>query len=755
MEPTDTLSVLIIGADTKSGSAFARNMQALIDHLKNDEMNVICVETFEGLKDGFIANGAMADCVMIDWQAQNAKDLIKIIREHNKYVSIFLLTEPGDLASLPLDVFSTIDEYAWILGDTPEFIAGRVKSASRKYRKAILPPMFGALIDFSEDYEYSWHTPGHTAGTAFLKSPIGKLFYEFYGEQTFRSDLSISVGELGSLLDHSGPIGEAEQYAAKVFGSDMTFFVTNGTSTSNRVVQGALVAPKEVVFVDRNCHKSLEQAFTLDHGIPVYMIPTRNRYGILGPIPQHEMEPENLAKKLSGHPLGSKAENKTPVVAVVTNSTYDGVCYDAVHAEELLGKTVNTIHFDEAWYGYAKFNKMYAGRFGMHDDNRPAAERPTVITTQSTHKLLAALSQASMIHIKNGKQPLEHALFNESFMMHASTSPQYSIIASLDVSSKMMDMGGDALMQEAIDEAVRFRQMMARACGELDVSKPDNWWFKAWQPDTVTMPDGKKVPFESADPKILARTPSCWTLSPGDVWHGFPDMSENWAMLDPIKVTILTPGMNDDGTHAEFGIPAAVVLAYLDTRGIINEKSGDYNILFLFSMGVTKGKWGTLMSALFDFKRLFDADTPLDVVLPDLVKSHPERYGGMTLKSLAKEMHEQIKSTRQTQLANEACAVMPTPVMTPADAHRYIVKGQVEQLPVDKMANRVVATGVVPYPPGIPMLMPGENAGKADGPILMYLKTLQDFDRKFPGFAHDTHGVEAIDGTYYIYCLKE
>lgn len=755
MEPTDTLSVLIIGADTKSGSAFAHNMQALIDHLKADDMHVISVDSFEGLKDGFIANGAMADCVLIDWNAPSAEELIKLVREQNKYVSIFLLTEPGDLSKIPVEVFPTIDEYAWILGDTPEFIAGRIKSAARKYRKAILPPMFGALMDFSEDFEYSWHTPGHTAGTAFLKSPIGKLFYEFYGEQTFRSDLSISVGELGSLLDHSGPIGAAEKYAAKVFGSDMTFFVTNGTSTSNRVVQGALVAPDEIVFVDRNCHKSMEQAFTLDHGIPVYMVPTRNRYGILGPIPKPEMEPETLAKKLASHPLASKAENQIPVTAVVTNSTYDGVCYNAVAAEDLLGQTVDTIHFDEAWYGYAKFNPMYAGKFGMHKDDRPAENRPTVITTHSTHKLLAALSQASMIHIKNGKRPLDHALFNESFMMHASTSPQYSIIASLDVSSKMMDMGGCGLMQEAIDEAVRFRQMMARACGQMNICKPGDWWFRAWQPDEVTMPDGSKVPFAEADPAILAHDPGCWMLRPGEVWHGFTGMTEDWAMLDPIKVTVLTPGMNDDGTHAEFGIPAAVVLAYLGTKGIINEKSGDYNILFLFSMGVTKGKWGTLMSALFDFKTLFDRNTPLEEVLPDLVNAYPDRYGGMTLQTLAAEMHQYIKSSRQTQLANEACAVMPEPVMKPSDAYRYIVKKQVEHVAVDDMANRVVATGVVPYPPGIPMLMPGENAGAADGPILMYLKTLQEFDRKFPGFTHDTHGVEVINGTYYVYCIKE
>ncbi|HJK21413.1 MAG TPA: hypothetical protein O0W98_02495, partial [Methanocorpusculum sp.] len=116
MEPTDTLSVLIIGADTKSGSAFAHNMQALIDHLKADDMQVISVDSFEGLKDGFIANGAMADCVLIDWNAPSAEELIKLVREQNKYVSIFLLTEPGDLSKIPVEVFPTIDEYAWILG---------------------------------------------------------------------------------------------------------------------------------------------------------------------------------------------------------------------------------------------------------------------------------------------------------------------------------------------------------------------------------------------------------------------------------------------------------------------------------------------------------------------------------------------------------------------------------------------------------------------------------------------------------------
>jgi arginine/lysine/ornithine decarboxylase len=615
--------------------------------------------------------------------------------------------------------------------------------------------MFKALMDFSEDFEYSWHTPGHTAGTAFLKSPVGRLFYEFYGEQAFRSDLSISVGELGSLLDHSGPIGEAEKYAGRVFGSDMTFFVTNGTSTSNRVVQNSLVTPDDIVLVDRNCHKSIEQSLTLDHGTPVYMIPVKNRYGILGPIPESEMAAENLAKKIAKHPLAKKLKTKKPAVAIVTNSTYDGVCYDAVRAEEQLGRTVDTIHFDEAWYGYAKFNRMYEGRYGMHEDIRPASQRPTVFATQSTHKLLAAFSQASMIHIRNGKRPVEQALFNEAFMMHASTSPFYGIIASLDVSSKMMETGGDALMQESIEEAVHFRQIMARTCTDTSICRLDRWTYRVWQPDTVTLPDGKKTAFEKTDPAILASSPGCWVLHPGETWHGFDNLTEGWAMLDPIKVTILMPGIKDSGEHEEFGIPSAIVLAFLDTKGIINEKSGDYNILFLFSMGVTKGKWGTLVSELYEFKRLFDADARLDEVLPGLVRSYPDRYGGMTLQDLAKEMHGYIRQNRQTQLANQALSTLPVPVMKPSDAYRHVIRGEVDHVPVDKMENRVAATGVVPYPPGIPMLMPGENAGKAKDPILSYLRVLQEFDRRFPGFGHDTHGVEVIDGVYHIYCLKE
>jgi len=342
--------------------------------------------------------------------------------------------------------------------------------------------------------------------------------------------------------------------------------------------------------------------------------------------------------------------------------------------------------------------------------------------------------------------------------MHTSTSPLYTIIASCDVAAKMMDgASGRLLTGEPIEEAIRFRRTMARIKREIGHGATEkDWWFGMWQPDAVTDPATcKLIEFADAPVDLLAGNPSCWVLHPGEAWHGFSGLPDGYCMLDPIKVTVLTPGVNDDGSPAERGIPAAVVVKFLDTKGIVNEKSGDYNILFLFSMGVTKGKWGTLMTELFEFKRRCDGNAPLEEVFPDLTKAYPDRYGGMTLPGLVAEMHAYMKDTRQGALLQEAYAALPQPVVTYAEAYRKLVRGEVEHVPVAEMANRIVATGVFPYPPGIPVLAPGEPAGEQDGPILSYLLALQEFDARFPGFEHDIHGVENVNGEYRIYCIKE
>ena len=765
MNLEETLQVAIIDPAAHTDTPEGRAIKRIIADIKEYGIGVTTLASLEEAHSA-LSNLPAVDCILINWNLgsedendSSAALVIKEIRKRNEDVPIFLMGEPTveSPKSLTIDMIKEINEFVWVMEDTSEFLAGRITAAAKRYREKLLPPFFGELVKFSQDFEYSWHTPGHAGGTAFRKSPAGRAFFNFFGEQLFRSDLSISVGELGSLLDHSGPVGEAERYAAKVFGAEKTYFVTNGSSTSNKIVFCGRVCADDIVLVDRNCHKSAEHSLTLTHAVPVYLIPTRNRYGIIGPIRPEELSPESIKEKIANCPLLTAEQSRIPVHSIITNSTYDGLCYHAKWVEDELGKSVDSIHFDEAWFGYARFNPLYKNRFAMRDGAKNP-EGPTVFATQSTHKLLAALSQASMVHVRNGRVPIEHSRFNEAFMMHTSTSPLYTIIASCDVSAKMMDgASGRVLTSEPIEDAIRFRRTMARIKREIGTGKTDtDWWFGMWQPDFVTdLNSGEKIAFADAPVDLLSENPSCWVLHPGDKWHGFDGLPDDYCMLDPIKVSVLMPGIEDDGTPSKWGIPAAIVVKFLDTRGIVNEKSGDYNILFLFSMGITKGKWGTLVTEFFEFKRHCDENTPLDEIFSDLTKGYPERYGGMTLPDLINEMHDYMTDTRQCALLQEAYEKLPEQVSTYANAYKKLVRGEVELVSVSEMEDRVVATGVFPYPPGIPILAPGEAAGKKEGPIIQYLLVLQEFDKKFPGFSHDIHGVECVNGEYKIYCTKE
>lgn len=487
--------------------------------------------------------------------------------------------------------------------------------------------------------------------------------------------------------------------------------------------------------------------------VPTYLVPLRNYLGIIGPIPPFRLTPKALKQLIKDSPLTKSANSQQALHATVTNSTYDGVCYDARRVVELLDQSVDRIHFDEAWYGYARFNNMYEGRYGMYGDANDYPENaPTVFTTHSTHKLLAALSQASYIHVRDGRSPIEHARFNESFMMHSSTSPLYTIIASNEVAAAMMDEAGEFLTAESIREAVDFRQLVMRYNQEF--SQKGTWFFSTWNPDIVKDKKGKKYNFADAPPELLTEDPNCWVMHPGEAWHGYSDLEEGYALLDPIKVSVVCPGVNRDGSMAETGIPAMLLVAYLGARGIVNEKTTDFTVLFLFSIGVTKGKSGTLLNAMIDFKTDYDNNTPVHDILPELVQENPE-YDGMGLRDLSDKIFAHMKESRQTHIQSAAFSTLPDPDMIPQTAYQELVHNNVEQVPISQLANRTLATSIVPYPPGIPLMMPGENAGAADGPLIGYLQALQNFDKSFPGFGHDTHGVENIDGEYYVYVLKQ
>ena len=742
------LSLLLVCDKLQEPTALGRAARALLADLKIHNIGAVLAHTAADAADELTADPHL-QAIILDWDLQDdsshthAKALLKTIRARNAQLPVFLLAERNAAAHVPAEVMSEVDGFIWPLEDSMEFISSRILAAIRRYRAQLLPPLFGALTKFASEAEYSWHTPGHTGGSAFLRSPAGRMFYDYFGEKLLRADLSISVAGLGSLLDHTGPIGAAERYAAHVFGSDRSYFVTNGTSTANRVVMTASVARGEVVLADRNAHKSIEHGLALTGAKPAYLLPYRNHLGMIGPIPPAALTPEAIAHTLATSRLTAGCKEK-PALAIVTNSTYDGLCYNAARVEELLGPSVDRILFDEAWFGHARFNTLYANHYAMR--GAPSAANrsgPTIFATQSTHKLLAALSQASMLHLREGRARIEPVRFNESLMMHASTSPNYAILASTDISSAMMDgAGGQLLTSEAIAEAISFRQTIARLQAEF-AARAD-WFFGVWQPDIVS----GGLAFTDAPADMLAQEQSCWALEPDATWHGFTGLAPDYCMLDPIKVTLTTPGMARSGRLEATGIPAPLLAHYLAEHGITPEKTANFSILFLFSIGVTKGKWGSLVNALLDFKRDYDANTPLARALPQLAALYPAAYGAMGLKDLGHTMFTAMRSTGYPERLQEAYNFLPTPEMIPAEAHDRLIRGEGGMANLSALAGGVAATAIVPYPPGIPLLMPGENFGTIDGPVLRYLSALEDFDKRFPGFAHDTHGVEPGEAGY-------
>ncbi|MCQ4346520.1 lysine decarboxylase [Pseudomonas stutzeri] len=735
--------VLIVHRDIKTDSVAGERVRGIAAELERDGFSILATASArEGRIVASSQHGLACILVAAEGAGENPRllqgvvELIRVARQHAPQLPIFALGEQVTIEYAPPEAMAELNQLRGILylfEDTVPFLARQVARAARGYLDGLLPPFFRALVQHTAESHYSWHTPGHGGGVAYHKSPVGQAFHQFFGENTLRSDLSVSVPELGSLLDHTGPLAEAERRAARNFGADHTFFVINGTSTANKIVWQAMVGRDDLVLVDRNCHKSVVHALILSGAIPLYLNPTRNELGIIGPIPLAEFSPESIAAKVAACPLARGREVRVRL-AVVTNSTYDGLCYNAELVKRTLAGSVEVLHFDEAWYAYAAFHEFYAGRYAM-GTTRQADDvaEPLVFGTHSTHKLLAAFSQASMIHVRDGAQRrLDVARFNEAFMMHTSTSPQYGILASLDVASAMMEgSAGRLLLQETFDEALAFRRAMANLRCNLP---PDDWWFDIWQP-------------EGLDAAAQVRTGD-WLLAPQAPWHGFGELAEDYVLLDPLKVTLVMPGLRADGSLQAQGIPAAVVGRFLWERGVVVEKTGLYSLLVLFSLSITKGKWSTLVTELLEFKRLYDADAPLSEVLPSVARADPQRYAGLGLRRLCEQLHACYRDNRVPRALSRMYAHLPELAMKPAEAWDRLVRGEVEAVPLDELEGRVAAVMLVPYPPGIPLIMPGERFTAACRPIADYLQFSRRFEQDFPGFGADVHGLRhaLVDG---------
>ena len=552
--------IVIIDEDFRSENSSGLGIRMLAKAIEAEGFEVLGVTSYGDLTS-FVQQQSRASAFILSIDdnefieenrdaLDNLRKFVDEIRYRNEEIPIFLHGETRTSRHIPNEILRELNGFIHMYEDTPEFVARYILREARTYLDSLAPPFFKALTEYAADGSYSWHCPGHSGGVAFLKSPVGQMFHQFFGENMLRADVCNAVDELGQLLDHTGPVAASERNAARIYNCDHLYFVTNGTSTSNKMVWNSTVAPGDVVVVDRNCHKSILHAIIMTGAIPVFLMPTRNHFGIIGPIPKSEFEWENIQKKIDLNPFITDKKSK-PRVLTITQSTYDGVLYNVEEIKEMLDGKIDTLHFDEAWLPHATFHDFY-GDYHAIGEGRPRCKESMVFSTQSTHKLLAGLSQASQILVQDAENnKLDRDIFNEAYLMHTSTSPQYSIVASIDVAAAMMEApGGTALVEESLMEALDFR----RAMRKVDEEWGADWWFKVWGPDDLS-----EEGLEERD---------AWMLKANEAWHDFGNLAEGFNMLDPIKATIITPGLDIKGNFSDkFGIPAAIVTKYLAEHG--------------------------------------------------------------------------------------------------------------------------------------------------------------------------------------------
>ena len=494
-------------------------------------------------------------------------------------------------------------------------------------------PFYDQLKNYVWMAKDSWHTPGHSSGESLRGSPWINDFYEFMGEHVFDADLSVSVPMLDSLMEPKGVIAEAQAVAAKAFGARRTFFATNGTSTANKVIFQTLLAPGEKLLLDRNCHKSVHHGVVLSGAHPIYLDSSVNRkYGIYGPVPQ-----KTIIQAIEQHP---DAE-----ALILTSCTYDGLRYDLGPIVERAHRHRIKVIIDEAWYGFARFHPAF----------RPTAlEAGADYATQSTHKVMSAFSQASMIHV-NDPGFNEH-IFRENFNMHTSTSPQYAMIASLDVARKQMMMEGYKLLSRTLALAQELRSQI-NSTGVFRVLELDE-----------LLPDEVK----------------------GD-----------GIRLDPTKVTV---------DISSCGYTVEDLQRELFTRFNIQVEKSTFNTLtLLLTIGTTRSKVSRLYDALMRIAREGRA--------PRRLYRFPDIPGFTRLKYLPRDAY---------YCGGEAVALLDD-----------------KDHPNRALVDRVSADQITPYPPGIPVLVPGQVITR---PVLEFLVGLLRSQKRV-----ELHGV-LYDG--YVPCLR-
>ena len=626
----------------------------------------------------------------------------------------------------------------------------QIDEAAKRYEDKLLPPFFGALAQYVYKGKSQFDCPGHQGGAYFRRHPAGRAFYDFFGEELFRSDLCNADVAMGDLLIHEGAPLTAQKAAAKVFNADKTYFVLNGTSASNKVVLNAALTPGDLVLYDRNNHKSINHGALLQAGAtPIYLETARNPFGFIGGIDEKCFDEEYL-RSLVREKCPEKADAKRPFrLAVIQLGTYDGTIYNARQVVDKIGHLCDYILFDSAWVGYEQFIPMMRDCSPLLLELGP--EDPGIFVTQSVHKQQAGFSQTSQIHkkdshIKGQDRYIPHKVLNNAFMMHASTSPFYPLFASLDVNAKMQEgEAGRRLWADCVKTVVDARKLLLETCH----------YIKPFIPSKVRGSDWKSYPTD-----LIAQDLEFFKFVPGQKWHSFEGYGENQYFVDPCKFMLTTPGIDvETGEYEDFGVPATILANYLRDNGIIPEKNDLNSILFLMTPSENKEKMDHLVSQIARFEKYLDDDAPLEEVLPNLYKAYESRYRNYSIRQLCQEMHDFYKERNIKEIQKEMFRTefMPKSVINPQEAHFAFLRGQAELVRLEDAEGRVAAEGALPYPPGVLCCFPGEVWG---GPVLKYFLAWQEAMGRMPGFAPELQGVYVEDNgrggkQVYCYVLKE
>ena len=660
---------------------------------------------------------------------------------------IVMVVDPSHTISFDMEqIGAVIDVTSTSIND----YKGTIEQIVSSYEALILPPFFKALSDYVGDNNAQFDCPGHQGGQFFAKHPTGRAFFDFFGDHIFRADLCNADVKLGDLLIHEGHAHDAQAHAAAVYNADKTYFVLNGTSSANKVVLNALLTPGDIILYDRNNHKSVcHGGLVMSGATPIYLETARNPFGSIGGILEHCFD-ESYIRNLIHEKDPNKAKADRPIrLAVIQLGTYDGTIYNARQVVDKIGHLCDYIFFDSAWVGYEQFIPMMKDCSPLLLELGPNA--PGILVTQSVHKQQAGFSQTSQIHkkdshIKGQERYVDHKRFNNSFMMHASTSPFYPLFASLDVNAKIHEGElGQTLWRECVEVAIDARKAVLKQCKYL-------------RPLVPPIVHGK--PWEEGNTHEMACDVKYFAFEPEAKWHSFNGYGEGQYFIDPCKFQLITPGINvGTGEYEGFGIPANILANYLRENRIIPEKCDLNTILFLMTPAESKQKMDALVAELVRFEELIDRDVPMEEVLPSIYYSYIDKYKGYHIRQLCQEMHDFYKS-RNVSLLQQRLFLgeyFPDYVMNPQEANFEFQRNKGELVPLCEAKGRIALEGALPYPPGVICVQPGERWSKT---ACDYFLALEEGINQLPGFAPEIQGVYITEQSNgykqaYGYVLKK